>query len=42
MKQKFRPFFGVGIGSVSAKSKFVEASGNMNDGINKDELEFWQ
>lgn len=40
MKQKFRPFLGVGIGSVSAKSKFIEASGNMNEGINKDELKF--
>ncbi|PWD97604.1 hypothetical protein [Marinilabilia rubra] len=40
MKQRFRPFLGVGIGSVSAKTKLIEASGNMNDGINKDELEF--
>lgn len=40
MKQRFRPFLGVGIGSVSAKSKYIEASGNINDGINKDELEF--
>jgi outer membrane protein W len=39
MKQRFRPYLGVGIGSVSAKSKFIEASGNMNDGIDKDELE---
>jgi outer membrane protein W len=40
IKQKFRPFLGIGIGSVSAKSKFVEGAGNINDGINKEELEF--
>jgi len=36
--QKFRPFLGVDIGSVSAKSKLIKASGNINDGINTDEL----
>jgi hypothetical protein len=40
MKRQFRPYFGVGIGSVYAKSKFIEASGNMIDGIDKDELQF--
>jgi outer membrane protein W len=39
LKQRFRPFLGVGIGSVSAKSKLIEASGNMYDGIDSDQLE---
>ena len=38
-EQRFRPFLGIGIGSVFAKSKFIEASGNMYDGINTAELE---
>ncbi|WP_394706615.1 hypothetical protein [uncultured Draconibacterium sp.] len=39
MKQRFRPYIGVGVGFVSANSKLAEASGNMYDGINADELE---
>ncbi|HBH49628.1 MAG TPA: hypothetical protein DDX98_13360 [Bacteroidales bacterium] len=39
MKKRFRPYIGVGVGFVSANSKLAEASGNMYDGINKDELE---
>lgn len=39
MKQRFRPFLGVGIGSVAAKSKLIEASGNRYDGIDSEQLE---
>jgi hypothetical protein len=37
LKRRFRPY--LGIGSVSAKAKLIEASGNIYDGIDQDELE---
>jgi outer membrane protein W len=39
LKGRFRPYLGIGIGSVSAKAKLVEASGNIYDGIDQVELE---
>lgn len=40
LKQRFRPFLGFNIGRVSAKYKFIEASGNISNGINRNEFNF--
>lgn len=40
LKQRFRPYAGFGVGAVLARNKYVEASGNLSNGINRDEYEF--
>ena len=40
MKQRFRPYAGFGLGIVPARYKYVEASGNIADGINRVEKKF--
>lgn len=40
LKQRFRPYAGIGVGTVLARNKYVEASGNISNGINRDEYEF--
>ena len=40
LKQRFRPYAGFSIGIVPAKYKYIEASGNISNGINRNEFEF--
>lgn len=40
LKQRFRPFAGFSVGIVPAKYKYIEASGNISNGINRNEFEF--
>lgn len=40
MKQRFRPFTGLSVGIVPASYRYLEASGSISNGINRDELEF--
>ncbi len=40
MKQRFRPYAGVGFGVVPATYRYVEASGNLSNGINRNEYKF--
>ena len=40
LKQRLRPYVGFGVGAVLARNKYVEASGNISSGINRDEYEF--
>jgi len=40
MKQRFRPYSGISFGIVAANYKYVEASGNLSDGIIKNEYKF--
>lgn len=39
-KQRFRPYTGFSLGVVPAGYRYVEASGNISDGINRDENKF--
>lgn len=40
LKQRFRPYTGLSVGVVPAKYKYIEASGNISNGINRDEYEY--
>jgi hypothetical protein len=40
LKKRFRPYAGFGIGIVSARYKYVEGSGNISNGINRNERDF--
>lgn len=40
LKRGFRPFAGFGVGMVPAKYRYIEASGNLTDGIHKNEYKF--
>ncbi|NJL75043.1 MAG: hypothetical protein HC892_08405 [Saprospiraceae bacterium] len=40
LKQRFRPYAGFGVGTVLARYQYVEASGNLSNGINKNERKF--
>lgn len=40
MKQRFRPYVGFSFGIVPANYKYIEASGNLSNGINKNEYKF--
>ena len=40
LKQRFRPYAGLSVGAVPARYKYVEASGNLSNGINKNERKF--
>lgn len=40
LKNRFRPYSGFSIGMVPAKYKYVEATGNLSNGINRNESEF--
>lgn len=40
LKQRLRPYAGLGVGAVLAREKYVEASGSLSNGINRDEYEF--
>lgn len=39
-KQRFRPYTGCSVGNVAAKYKFVQASGNLSNSINREEFKF--
>lgn len=40
LKQRFRPYAGFGVGIVPARYTYVEASGNITNGINRNEFDF--
>lgn len=40
LKRRFRPYTGVNIGIIPARYKYVEAFGNLSNGINRNEYEF--
>jgi hypothetical protein len=40
LKERFRPYAGLRVGNVVARSKYITGSGNMTSGIDQDEYEF--
>lgn len=40
LKQRFRPYAGFSVGTAPARYKYVEASGNVSNGIDRTEYEF--
>lgn len=40
LKQRFRPYLGFSVGNVRGVYKYVEASGNLSNGINRNESKF--